>query len=70
MTGSSDYSFFFLLLLIVGVCVVFYFVVRNSSRNTPTWRGIIISAILGMLPMYLILCFFGVMGEEREDAER
>jgi hypothetical protein len=35
--------------------------------NTPTWKGIIISAILGMLPLYLVLCFFGIMGEENDD---
>ncbi len=37
----------------------------KGAANTPTWNGIIISAILGMLPMYLILCFFGIMGEPR-----
>jgi hypothetical protein len=35
--------------------------------NTPTWKGIIISAILGMLPLYLVLCFFGIMGDDGDD---
>ena len=61
-------SFAVMLLLIVGVCVFLYYLTRDNGRNTPAWRGIIISAIVGMLPLYLILCFFGVMGEEREDS--
>ena len=39
----------------------------RSAINAPTWSGIIISAILGMLPFYLILCFFGIMGEKRNN---
>lgn len=35
----------------------------DKSRNTPTWEGIIISAIIGLLPLYLVLCFLGYMGE-------
>jgi len=35
--------------------------------NTPTWEGIIISALLGMLPLYLVLCFFGIMGKDDKD---
>lgn len=35
--------------------------------NKLTWEGIIISAILGMLPLYLVLCFFGIIGEEGKD---
>lgn len=38
----------------------------NSATNVPTWEGIIISALLGCLPIYLFLCFFGIMGEERK----
>ena len=40
--------------------------IRNAI-HVPTWTGIIISAVLGMLPLYLILCFFGIMGEARND---
>ena len=43
---------------------VFKLIIR-SATNMPTWTGIIISAIVGMLPLYLILCFFGIMGEAR-----
>ena len=39
--------------------------IRNAT-HVPTWEGIIISALLGMLPLYLILCFLGIMGESRK----
>ena len=40
----------------------------RSASHIPTWSGIIISAIFGMLPLYLILCFFGIMGEKRNES--
>ncbi len=56
-----------MLLVIFGICALIISVLRNSeNRNTPTWNGIIISALLGCLPLYLVLCFFGVMGEEKK----
>ena len=55
-----------LVALIIGIIKA---LIRNA-RNTPTWKGIIISAILGLLGFYLILCFFGVMGEERNRYDR
>ncbi len=59
---------FLKLSLIIGViAIVIWFMkglIRNAT-NSPTWEGIIISALIGMLPMYLILCYFGVMGEKR-----
>ena len=36
------------------------------GKNMPTWKGIIISAILGLLVLYLVCCFFGLMGEEQK----
>lgn len=41
--------------------------ISNGPVNNPTWEGIIISALIGMLPLYLILCFLGYMGEERDN---
>lgn len=49
----------FIVLLVKGLIAI--------ARNTPTWKGIIISAILGLLPLYLILCFFGLMGEDKNN---
>jgi Na+-driven multidrug efflux pump len=55
------------IVFIIGVFALFVQALRNSeTRNTPTWNGIIISALLGCLPIYLVLCFFGVMGEEKK----
>ena len=56
------------LLVSIGILyLVIWFIklIIRSATNMPTWQGIIISAILGMLPFYLFLCFFGLMGEER-----
>ena len=56
-----------LLLIILGVCVLLFLAIKYGGRNNPTWTGIIVSAIFGLLPLYLVLCFFGLMGEERQD---
>ena len=50
--------------------LVYYLLVHQIKyANTPTWPGIIISALLGCLPFYLVLCYFGYMGEEKENDE-
>ena len=38
-----------------------------GPQKNPTWEGIIISALIGMLPLYLILCYFGYMGDDRNN---
>ena len=56
------------ILFVIGVIYLVVWAIKaiiRSATNVPTWEGIIISAILGMLPFYLILCFFGIMGEPR-----
>lgn len=40
--------------------------VINCATNTPSWQGIIISALLGMLPFYLFLCWLGWMGNKKD----
>ncbi len=60
----------FSLLIMIGFIALFVWIIKaliRSATNIPTWEGIIISAILGMLPFYLILCFFGIMGEKRNN---
>lgn len=55
-------------MFIIGVIYLVVWTIKaiiRSATNAPTWSGIIINAILGMLPFYLILCFFGFMGEAR-----
>ena len=57
------------ILFILGVIYLVVWAIKaiiRSATNVPTWEGIIISAILGMLPFYLFLCFFGLMGEARK----
>jgi hypothetical protein len=58
-------SFLIVFLLVVGIMILIGVAISHGGENYPTWTGIIISAMIGMLPLYLILCFFGVMGEER-----
>ena len=60
----------FFILFVVGVIYLTIWAIKAIIRSTahvPTWTGIIISAVLGMLPFYLILCFFGIMGEPRNE---
>ena len=63
MAGLFNFLFIISLISVVVWCIsrLLY-----NKGNTPTWNGIIISAILGMLPCYLILCFFGIMGEKQQ----
>ena len=61
--GSCAFCLFVLSL------VVFIKWIIKSAANTPSWTGIIISSILGCLPFYLVLCFFGIMGEERDNSD-
>ena len=50
--------FFFLIIALIVV------ILRYAKWNYPTWKGIIISALLAMLPLYLFCCMMGWMGEE------
>ena len=50
--------FFFLIIALIVV------ILRYAKWNHPTWKGIIISALLAMLPFYLFCCMMGWMGEE------
>ncbi len=55
------------ILLAYGILFALMLVVTAvSDRNRPTWKGTIISFVVGLLPFYLLLCLFGVMGEKRE----
>lgn len=39
--------------------------ILGCSRCNPTLLGVVVSLFLGVLPIYLILCFFGLMGDEK-----
>ena len=62
MAGDGITFLVFILIIIALIVVIF----RNAKWNHPTWKGIIISAILGMLPLYLFFCLMGWMGEESD----
>ena len=67
--GSSS-IFLICLVVLAGMIYLIVKIIKAGIPNTPTWKGIIISALLGMLPLYLVLCFFGVMGEDRTTSDR
>ncbi len=68
-TAGSNLSFLIMMLLIFGVIALIVSAIKHS-RNQPTMKGVIISFIFGLLPLYLILCILGIMGEERNKFNR
>ena len=63
--GAQEIILIILVFLIFMIIIGFISAIFCGTRNTPTWHGIIISAIIGMLPLYLILCFLGIMGRSK-----
>lgn len=59
-----------MILIIVVIALVAVAVAVKGAWNQPTMKGVIISLIIGMLPLYLILCIFGVMGDKRDKANK
>ena len=57
--------FVVIFLFLIGIGVLMYQTVRHRGRKDPTWKGIIISTLFGMLPLYLIFCYLGLMGKTR-----
>ena len=56
--------------ILVAMVIIAIMVIKATRRpimNKPTWKGGIISFLVGLLPIYLLLCLFGVMGVEREE---
>ena len=53
-------------ILIIGVLLLIIVLLSSNPRNTPTWTGLIISLLTGTIVIYLILCYFGILGEERK----
>ena len=56
--------------VLVALVIIAIMVVKATGRpimNKPTWKGSIISFFIGLLPIYLLLCLFGVMGTVREE---
>ena len=54
------------ILLAYGILFALVLIVTAvSDRNRPTWKGAIISFVIGLLPFYLLLCLLGVMGKKK-----
>ncbi len=56
--------------VLVALVIVAIMVIKATGRpimNKPTWKGGIISFLVGLLPLYFLLCLFGFMGIEREE---
>ena len=62
---GSNSLFLILFIVIVGSIYLIVKIIMAGIPNAPTWKGIISSALIGKLPLYLVLCFFGVMGEDK-----
>ena len=65
-TTGNTWSLIIFILLLMGVFIIVIKMLRNAKMNRPTWKGIIISALLGILPFYLVMCFLGIWGEEED----
>lgn len=61
----DNLAMWLVLIYIFLFCYAIYKAITKGGRCIPTWKGIIISALIGCLPIYLILCFFGVMGDDQ-----
>ena len=53
-------------ILIIGVLLLIIVLLSSNPQNTPTWTGLIISLLTGTIVIYLVLCYFGILGEERK----
>ena len=56
--------------VLVALTIVGIMVAKAMGRhvmNKPTWKGGIISFLVGLLPVYLLFCLFGFMGIVREE---
>lgn len=67
--ARSGFASLIMLLMVIGVIALIVSAIKNS-KNQPTMKGVIISLIFGLLPLYLILCICGIMGEERNKFNR
>ena len=54
-------------ILIVGLFLLIVVLLLFSKPDKyPTWEGLVISLLTGTIVFYLVLCHFGIMGEERK----
>lgn len=54
-------------ILVVAIfLLIMVFLLISKPSNNPTWTGIIISLLTGTIVLYLLLCYWGILGEERK----
>ena len=56
-------------LVLLFAYIVYLLIIQFKYANIPTWKGIIISALIGCLLFYLLLCYLGYMGGKKDAAE-
>ena len=64
-------EYWIMLATMVFMMWLFYAVVKaitKSATNVPTWKGVIVSSLLGVLPFYLFMCWLGVWGEAKQNS--
>ena len=57
-----------LMALSIGLVMLLKALGRNVM-NKPSWVGVVVTALVGLLPFYLLLCLFGFLGKQREEPE-
>jgi len=57
--------------ILIGVLLlIFVLLLFSKPDKYPTWEGLVISLLTGTIVFYLVLCHFGIMGEQRnKDSE-
>ena len=58
------------IMILIIVVIALVAVAVKGAWNQPTMKGVIISLIIGMLPLYLILCIFGMMGDKGDKRDK
>lgn len=53
-------------ILIIVLLLIVVLLLYTKPDKYPTWTGLIISLLTGTIVIYLVLCHFGLFGEERK----
>ena len=65
MDNASAWSMWMTFILIILLIVGIIRAISKGLTKSPTWKGAIISFLIGLLPFYLLFCLLGWMGEVR-----
>ena len=53
-------------ILVVVLLLIVVFLLFTKPSKYPTWTGLIISLLTGTILLYLVLWYWGILGEERK----